>query len=418
MRNYLKVLALSASVLLAGCDGTRAPVAHDGPIRDERFCNVEGLTKPLRQTTIILDSRTLIKASNALEFAARNAPVRDAILSIADPVLAKSSGASAPRERIVLAVAPSDGSTAKVAFVGCLPGYTDAEAARLTAQTGALKNFVGGDPLSKLDDIVAEFRQGLIGGMANAALTGEGTGRSPQDRLANSPIFASLRASRGLFESEAVAQRVILISDLSAAAAAAPRESERKAGMAQGGDTGGMLRGAEINLLQPAGKKVSNREWLDGYLLAQQGFLTSVSSGRFVGGTPAPVRRFRFVGRAIYPSGPQALTIVLGEGIGGKLASSFMILGSMPEDALQMFGTINCKAPETCEIVDDRSGFAQAWRTHPGSQPQFADDMPFGGMRHFHIRIAGKSLTGEVTDESVIIEGTENHAIPIEAMAN
>jgi hypothetical protein len=413
------ILCVTISLSLAACGGgttNTTPSGRDGPIRDEGFCAVDGFAKPLRQSLILIDANVLVKTNDGSQFAARNAAIRDAILSIADPKLVESTGSSAPRERIVIAVAPRDGTAARAAFSGCVPGYSEAEIAQLRAKVSSFEKLTTSDARDQLDEKIAEFRKNLIGGMTAAASMADGDAITPRGKMSDASVFASLKASRGLYDSNDVAQRIIVITDLSRLSADAPQESTPKSsGITEGRAAGAAFRGAEVHFLQPPGKPLTNKDWLNGFVLGQQGFLGSYTSGRFASVSSAPSRRMRFAGTATYPSGPQSLTVVIGVDQDGKLSGSSMILGSSPEYAVPMTGGMACSVSDECELNDDKAGFAQFWRTKGGAEPQFSDDMPFGGMRRFRLRLEGTKLTGEVYDESVIVDGSEKHSIPVQA---
>lgn len=405
-------LGVMLLVGLSACKTDPAPTRSNDVIRAEAGCDMQGLSKPLRQTVVFIDARALQKTADATEFAAKNAGLRDLILSIADPGRIQSSGVTAFRERVSIAVVPADGSPGQLVFVGCPPGLSAAELADAKSKSSSVGEFFTGDAQSKLDDQAEAFTRQLIG-----ALTAAGDragGGTPSGPVAGSSFLAGVRGSQALLDAKDHALRLILISDLS------PLDPSGgfAEGVAAGQAAGGRFGLAEVDMVAPTGKPVAHKDFLRGWFLAQGANLASAGSGRVAVATPVPRRLWRFEGEAAYPTRNEAVTIRIGEDGAGKLAGTWLTLRGTPDRATPMTGTITCSAADRCTIQSDDGGFAQAWNPAAGGEPKFNSEWPFGGMRGFAFDLTGDRLTGKVSDDGVYIgPDTSKNSIAITATA-
>jgi hypothetical protein len=396
---------VALGLLVGGCgsDPSSSTGSGDGLIRAEAACDLKGLVAPLRQTVILVDARAIHKVKDAAEFA-KNVDFRDLVLSIADPVKAVDSGTTAPRERIIIAVVPSDGSAASTAFTGCLPGLSADELAKANSEQSALGSAFSSSPAGQIEKDAAAFRLRLIGGMVAAAGKADGapsTQRGPIDGLT---FLQGVRSSRALLDSRNKTQRLVLISDLSGAEVGSiGADGPFAAGAAAGNRAGGDFALSEIHVALPKGRVSPDREFLRGYFLAQQGLLVSSAAGRIGPPTPAPIRVRRFAGEVAYPSGPQLTDIRIGEDAKGNLAGSWLTLLGDPRFAVPLTGQISCARPDSCRVASDNAGFAQIWTGKTGGPPSFSNQLPFGGMRNFDLRIEGDRLTGRAFDPDVYL---------------
>lgn len=387
------------------------PTTLGGPgsvIRSEAACAVEGLTKPLRQTLILVDAKALTKASDGAGFARDNPAFRDLVLSIADPARALPGGISGARERVVIAVVPSDGSAAQTTFSGCIPGMSDAElAVAREGETMVSKTFSSGIA-RQLEDQAETFRTQLIGGMVAAAARADGMPAAQTGSVAQSPFLAGVRASRGLFENPAIVQRLVLVSDLGGLTLpAGDAEATRSAGFEQGRRAGGDLGRADVHVVLPAGANSAGRDFFQAFFLAQEGRLASYDAGKVSAAAGVPIRLWQMTGQAAYPSKPELIDVRIGEDARGKLTGSWLTTLGEPRFPIPLEGQIAC-AGDVCKIVSDNSGFAQRWSNAPGDPPEFRNDMPFGGMRSFAFDLARGKLTGRVFDVAVYVGDDRN----------
>jgi hypothetical protein len=398
------LLPLLAACDSQGTDGPRSPEV----IRAMEYCDGEGLTPPLRHTTVFLDARLLEKSKDAAEFAAKNAAMRDIILSIAEPRRIQTSGVTALRERVTIVVVPSDGSPAQPVFEGCPPGLSAQEIAREQAKGSSLSEFVSGDITRTLDKQADAFTRQLIGGLNAAGARAEG-GPVPASPIEQSPFLAAVRASKGLFEMEDQLQRLILVSDFTRLTVPDDRQSGIKSGQAAAGS----FNHAEVHLVTPSGRALAHKAFLQGYFLAQAGRLASYSAGRVGTPTSPPTRLSTFIGEAAYPERKEAVLIRLAADADGKLSGSWLTLRGTPDRATPMTGRMTCGADQ-CRVESDDGGFAQTWSYSPSGAPRFDGEWPFAGMRNFSFVVSEGRISGRVYDEAVYIgEDTSRNSIEI-----
>jgi hypothetical protein len=398
---WLGAALLATSVSSCGTDapGTKRTIEI---IRAESGCEMPGLSAPLRQTIVFLDARAIQRSADASEFGEKNAALRDVLLSVADPGRIQSSGVTAFRERVSIAVVPADGSPAQLVFVGCPPGLSAPELADARKKSSAIGEFFTGDAASKLSTQTEAFTRQLIGALTAAGERADGG--TPNGPIADAGFLSGVKSSQALLESKDHMLRLILICDLSPLSASGGFAE----GVAAGRAAGGRFGWAEVDLVAPAGKPVAHRDFLRGWFLAQGGNLASAGSGRVALATPVPRRLWRFEGEAAYPGRQEAVTIRIGDDGAGKLAGAWLTLRGTPDRATPMTGTITCSAPDRCAIQSDDGGFAQAWNPAPAGVPKFDNEWPFGGMRSFGFALTGDRLTGSVSDESVYL-GTDTN---------
>jgi hypothetical protein len=411
MRAFAITGSLALAAMLGACGsgesdsaGPAAAGSHQ-TMRSEAACTEQGLDAPKRQTIILVDARAIQKTADATDFAVRNTAFRDLILTIADPEKGLSGGLSVPRERVTIAVVPSDGSAADIAFTGCIPGLSqDEKAAAMSKQSAASSVFSSG-VAGELEKQAEAFRTQLIGGLVGAAARANGIPSAESVPIAQSHFLQGVRASRSVWDSKEAVTRLILVSDVSALTMADEhaKTSAFDQGAAAGRSAGGDLGLSEVHIVLPAERPIPDQSFLRGYFLAQNGALASTAVGRIAASPPPPRRLWRFAGEAAYPSGAAPLEVRLGDDGNGKLVSSWMTVLGEPRFAIPMTGQIACSSTESCKIGSDNGGFAQAWSGAAPDAPRFAGDLPFGGMRNVALEIAGTKLSGRVADDGVMV---------------
>lgn len=402
--------AVVASLALAACDGgadQHTGGGGRGPIRAEAACDLDKLPQPLRQTLILVDERAIHKAADGIEFAKTDTAFRDLVLSIADPLKAVASGATAPRERVTIALVPADGSAAETTFTGCVPGLSAEELAAASRDQSAVSSAFSPSPAGQLQKDSEAFEQQLIGGMvAAAAKAGESGAES--GAFADSHFLAGVRASGTLFDTPGRVGRIVLVIDLGNLTQVTPGDPGKSfaAGVELGRKTGGDLGRSELHIVLPAGGGSPDRAFLRGYFLAQNADLAAVAQGRFApAGTP-PTRLWFFSGEAAYPSGPQLVDIRIGQDGQNRLVGSWLTLLIDPHYPIPMTGQMLCSTADHCRITSDDGGFAQRWSGAPADVPWFDRDLPFGGMRSFALEIGGQRVTGKAFDDGMIVGPT------------
>jgi hypothetical protein len=117
-------------------------------------CRIEGMSRPLRQTIIMLD-QSAIEPKPSGDVGEVNRRWINKILSIAGVQDGQSSIISAPRERISVVLATQDGSDLVRVFNGCSPTYSANELTELrkssSGVTGQLERFFGKDVDNRID---------------------------------------------------------------------------------------------------------------------------------------------------------------------------------------------------------------------------------------------------------------------------
>lgn len=424
MKKNIPEIALLYTVMglgLSACDSstTGASIASDGPVRVEQYCKQGNLPSSLRQTFILIDAKVLKRAQQATEFAKNNSFIRDLVLSFADPKQALASGLSAPRERISVLIVPSDGSPAQQIFSGCIPGLSADEEAMARQGSSSATEFFTGDPLTELDKDAEKFQLALIGALTGAAKKGAKEIQPQIGPLASTSLFSALKASRGVLEvPKGIVSRYVIVSDLSAAAVgnAESKDTAYKQGQDAGFKTGGDFGLSEVAIVQPPGTVVRGKDFVEGFLLAQGGQLTSFSVGKPIQGGRAPTQVLFYEGEAAYPSRVQNIKLRIAGDSKGNLTSSWLTILGGSNQPIPMSGQITCSSSKMCTITSDDKGFAQAWSNRRTAEPEFSNELPFGGMRNFSFTIQGNSLKGEVSDPMVQLgDDPSKNAIPVKA---
>lgn len=417
-------LATACVLALAGCSGADAPTASlssagNGQIRVETYCSLKGLTPALRQTFIVLDERTLAPITQAAEFGAKNAVVRDAVMMFSDPASAIEGGRSAPRERITLLVAPADGSAPRQIFTGCLPGLSADERAALAKGESKMDTFFTGGMASKLEESANDFRAAVAGAMVRAA---QAIPAQPPANGTETTLFGSLAATGQMFRSTDVVPRIVLVSDrLPAPADAGDDGAARAAAFEAAGTQRVDLGNAEVFAIGRGGNESQARAYLQAFLLRMNGYLVSWSADATgVAPLPSPVTLQRYSGTATYPGGADEIVqIRLAADASGKLVDSWMVLAGQPFDrSIPLTGQGVCDVDGKCHYKSDNGGFAQTWVAARGAQVSFDNLAPFGGMRQWTLDADGQGLAGKIFDSAVSqvgdIPGVDS--IPVKAV--
>ena len=415
MRAVLIIGSLALAATLAACSSGDSDDAGSGAghqtIRDETACTQKGLDAPKRQTVILVDAKAIQKTTDATDFAARNTAFRDLVLSNADPEKGLSGGVSVPRERVIIAVVPSDGSAADVAFTGCIPGLTQDEKAAAMSNQSAVSSVFSSGVSGDLEKNAEAFRTQMIGGgLVGAAARAGGIPSAEAVPIASSHFLQGMRASRSVWDSKEAVTRLVLVSDVSALGMVDDhaKTSAFDQGVAAGRASGGDLGLSEVHIVLPAEHPIPDQSFLRGYFLAQNGALVSTAVGR-ISASPSPPRRlWRFAGEAAYPSGAVPLEVRIGDDGNGKLTASWMNVLGDPRYAIPLTGQIACASAESCKIVSDNGGFAQAWSGAAPNAPKFAANLPFAGMRNVTLHITGPKLTGQASDDAVVVGKSSN----------
>jgi len=404
----MRRFAWGVLALLAACgNGPGAPSsggAGGGVFRLERFCSVDELPASLRHTYVLIDEHALAKADTPAEFAERNAGVRDIVVAFTDPAAATLSGAMDYRERLSLMLLPADGSAARPLFEGCLPALSPEEISGAQTAGSALSDFFTGGVQQQLHNEGEQFRSRAISALVLAARNAPGPATPETLRLTDTKLVQSLRASGRMISGEHGLPRIVLLSNLARVdfGEDPTRETARRAGFQEGQESALDLGRAELHLFLAEGQNSSlARDYTQAFFLAQHANLLTWAGGALTTLPAAPVSIVRFSGEAAYPSGPESIQVRLAADRNGNLVSSWMVLRGSPNRSTPLTGPQTCEAPGQCRVSSDDGGFAQAWSLSPGGEPEFHNDMPFGGLREWELTTRDARLTGRVFDPAV-----------------
>src|SRR5438309_3475041 len=288
-------IGLAALAALAGCgpggDGASSSDGIHTVLKHEAACDLAGLTRPKRQTVIVVDEAS-IRRSDAAGFRTANPGVLEAILAVSDPVQAVESGALEPRERVTLLLAPKDGTQPRAMFTGCAPALSAEDKAKAEAGSSSAQrakdSFFATGAANRIADQAEEFRTTLLGAVQHIA---EG---APEQQGRAAPSFEASSAVRSLKTAARVADpslgapRLVLIAPaaLRAVPAAADPASARQAGFAAARATRVDLGQSEVAVALADGR---SRDFVEAFLLGSRGRLISWSSGPPSNLAPAPV---------------------------------------------------------------------------------------------------------------------------------
>src|SRR5262249_48086055 len=112
--------AVALVVTMVVAIGTGAEALE--PIVAEDYCNRPGLTKPIRQSIVVLD-QGLVVPNRKGEVSPQNQRWIKDIRSLLDPSAPGRVATFLPRERVSLYLAPTTGAQPTLLFTGCVPRF-------------------------------------------------------------------------------------------------------------------------------------------------------------------------------------------------------------------------------------------------------------------------------------------------------
>ena len=403
----MRAAFVCAALMLAACSppsGPPAGASGGAAFRLERFCSAPDLPASLRHTYLLIDEHAISKAETPADFASLNAGLRDVVVAFSDPNAATLSGAMDYRERLSILMLPADGSAAKLLFEGCLPALSPEELAAAQDGSSAAATFFTGGIQQQLHNDGDEFRSRAVAAIVLAARAAAGEAAPETAALPQTKLMQSLRASGRLIDADDGLPRVILLANLARTDVGADRTREgvRTAAFHDGAENALDLGRSELHIFLADGPNAElAREYAQAFFLVQNANLISWA-GSAPGALPqAPVSVQRFAGEAAYPNGPEAIQVRIAVDRNDNLVNSWMVLRGSPNRSTPLTGPQTCSAPGACHLSSDDGGFAQAWTSAPGGEPDFVEDIPFGGLREWEIDIQDARLTGAIRDAAV-----------------
>jgi hypothetical protein len=411
VKSLNRAAALMGMLLATACsDKAAPPTASAGALRQEGFCQLDGLAPALRHSIVMLDERSLTKAEGPAAIRAANAELFSIALALGDPGQAVTSGVMAPRERLSIYVAPADGAAPRLIFTGCIPGVSAAEAKALAARKsnlqGAADSYFGGSINNKIEEASGDFRQALLGSIVTAAQNAGAS--SPSRDLLTSSIVRSMRSVRQIAPPEQGLPRLFVLTSLAmfSSPAATTPATARAAGFAAADEAHLLLGRAEVHLLGRKPGDALAREFADAFVLGSQGALESWGSTTFNNAAAAPVRVNNYAGKIDYGGIEYPAQLRVAVDRNGSLVDSWITVKLAREYATPVTGAMSCDADGVCKLTSDDHGFAQVWSADPDPEPEFDADMPLGGLRYIEAEIADGKATGKVFDPSVDVIGS------------
>ena len=414
-------LSVISLLILSGCgsdhqSGSASALGSGGEIKAEAFCSVPELAETLRHTYLLLDEAAISKTTTPAEFVDLNAPLRDMVLTFADPKKSLSAGTAAARERVSIFVLPRDGSAGKRVFTGCIPGLSSQELKTVKSESSKISDFFSGGIAQKIENDSKAFRTRLIGGLQVAAAQATGPAEPHSGGLDETSLVKSLRASGRMINGDEGPPRVILYTDISKLdlPTGASRQEARQAGFDLARGTSLDFGRSNVAVVLPSSTNEITREFFDTFLLAQHGHLIHWGSASVGALPPAPTQLQRYAGEVEYSGGSETVQLRIGTDQDGKLVNSWLVQVGSPNRSTPLTGQAICDDTGSCEIRSDDGGFTQAWSLSPGGEAEFDPEAPFGGLRQFRFETNEEQLTGKFFDPVVGQIGDADH-IPVSA---
>jgi hypothetical protein len=397
------VSATAAGLLLGACSGpadTPAAAGSTGPEKDDTYCSLTDLAPSMRHTYLLLDERALVHAASVEEFVSKNAHVRDAILTFADPKRNMSAEFSDYRERLSVFVVPANGNAPQRIFTGCMPTLSSAEMAKAQKGDSAVSQFFRGDLSREMEDEQAAFRGHLNGALLRAATTAPEKPTFEVGAFLDSVLLRSLSAAGRLINSDSGLPRVVLLSNLARidTGGANTAGDARRAGFADGAKASVDLGRSELHVfLVDGGKSELAREYLSSFFLTRNARLLSWANMPS-DMPPAPKTVARYLGTSEYVTADVSVELRLAADQDGRLQNSWLVLQADPAQSIPLTGTYRCDDAGHCQARVDHGNFAQAWSANTGAVTDFDPHLPFAGARNWEFDITGDHLTGRVFD--------------------
>jgi len=395
--------ATAAALLLGACSGPADPPAvagSSGPEKDETYCSLTDLAPSIRHTYLLLDERALVHTTNVEEFVAKNAHVRDAILTFADPKRNMSAEFSDYRERLSVFVIPANGNAPQRIFTGCLPTLSPAEIAKAQKGDSAVSEFFRGDLSRKMEDEQTAFRGHLNGALLRAAAAAPEKPTPEVGAFLNSVVLRSLSAAGRLINSDSGLPRVVLLSNLARidTGGADTASDARRAGFTDGAKANLDLGRSELHVfLVDGGKSELAREYLSAFFLTRNARLVSWANMPS-DMPPAPKTVARYLGTSEYVTSDVSVELRFAADQDGRLQDSWLVLDADPAQSIPLTGTYHCDDAGHCQVRADHGNFAQVWSANTGAVTDFDPHLPFAGARNWEFDIAGDHLTGRIYD--------------------
>lgn len=371
----------------------------------EEACNLEGFTRPLRQTIVVIDELA-VEPWTGGDMSDGNRRWINAIVDLAGVQEAQRNANAAPRERLTVLFARGNGSDLVRVFTGCAPTFSREELDKLDAQsTGFSRKFaewLGKDPRSRAEADQKAFRIKLLGALVQLT-------KEPSSAKLKESEFLSLlpEVGRNIDVGNGIPRIVVFSPLVLTNVSFENKAGAREAGFKQAAHNGADLRRAEVYVVR--GKHEASpfsRDYAAALLLGSKGFLIDVSGETLPALRDAPQATAVYGGFITYGGLNVPVQLRLAVDSIGSLVNSWVEVTVDKGTATPMTGKAICKGTnlDNCTIQGDGKDFFQAWATDPDpNKPTFDQKLPFSGIRWFQFTTSTKGATGTFYDPMVIV---------------
>ena len=319
----------------------------------------------------------------------------------------------APRERVTLAIANSDGSGLTPVFSGCVPLISDEEATALDDETSTVEQLFGWDWRSKQEEDAEDFaRRARLAMVAGTSRSKVGDAGQPS-YFPEGSLVSSLRNTPGIDLNNGLL-RLVILSDLALyETPLSDVTTSRETGLRDAEATRLSMGRVEVHFFSNDGTgSLAVNEYMRAFFLASGARLESLASGSSaLSSNNIPERVDVYQGVANFPRiGDVPVRMRLAVDRNKSVTMSWF--GEQRERAREIpfKGVLTCTTPESCTYQGD-DVFAQVWGDPAGETPDCVGDMPMGGMRSLEFVIDGESIIGRVYDTVCVIAGYEDVGI-------
>jgi hypothetical protein len=402
---------VAASFLLVGIH----PATSSETIVAEDACKMDGYSRPLRQTIVVIDQLG-VDAWKGGDLSEKNRRWINAVVSLAGVEEGQTNTNAAPRERITILVAKYDGSDLLRVFTGCPPTFSDSEIDQVMKGTEGFRRrfdqWLGNDPKSKLEITKREFRTKLLG-----ALVGIAKEAPPAPKVEKSSFLKLLPEVGRSFDVGNGIPRIVILSPVKLKIEhASDRKSAREAGFRDAVALRADLKRAELYVVRgKTDSESTEADYLASLFLGAKAHLVAVSGETLPNLQEPPEKMAVFGGATDYGQVKAPMQVRVAVDRTGALVNSWVEVTVERPVATPLTGKAICKSKglEDCEIKGDGKEFAQAWVADPDpSKPTFDEKLPFSGLRWFEFTSSQTGVSGRFYDPMVIIN--KEKEIPVQ----
>ncbi|MDP3800610.1 hypothetical protein [Brevundimonas sp.] len=401
-RVWIAVAAMAVAVTACGDKGQPGGTGDLGqPVRLDDWCRRDGLDEALRQTAVVIDERA-VRPGQGAELRTANPELFALVTGLADAG-AGQVGALAPRERLSIYLAPTDGGAPRLILSGCLPAMSaqEIEVARAAgaAGTGGLSTYVTGGLGQELESARQAFQDAVLLALSKAARAPV-PGSISAGGFTDGNLMSSLGSANLVIDGAGV-PRFFLFTNLRTFPGGADRTAARQAGFAAAREAEVNLGGADVVLVGPGASSAGHgRDFAQAFFLGSQGRVLGWGGAAFNALPAAPVEVRTYTGEIVYPADRFPMRLVIGRDAQNRLVNSWLIVRSDTELATPIGGSLTC-AEGVCRLVSDRGGLAQQWSPDPDPEPEFTPDLPLSGLRNIEAELTREYARGEISDPHV-----------------